>query len=156
MSWADRLLRLAMGDPTREVVEHLLRFQHAMAALDHSIAAAAAQAPNAGAENGLRALTTNADRLASALTRGLQERKQASTTAPAAVLNGGGRNHWGRLVDVLEGSRRLYGEILRDTPRLLELDPTLADLLRELNDGLATQLVGLRALIARADPQALD
>jgi hypothetical protein len=45
---------------------------------------------------------------------------------------------------------------LRVTPRLLELDGSLADPLGGWLRALDAEVIGLRALIARADPQAID
>lgn len=156
MTWADRLLRFATGDRKRDVVEHLLGFQRSTGALARALKTATDQAPNTGAEIDLRALATSADEIVAALTRALQEREATATALPAPALNGAARNHWARLVDILEATRELRGQVLRDTPRLTELDPSLTDVLGELTGGLSAQLAGLRALIARADPQALD
>jgi len=156
MTWADRLLRFATGDRRREVVDQLLGFHRATAALAHALHAATGQAPNTGAESELGPLATAADELAAAVTRALQERQASPTTLPTPALNGASRNHWARLVAILDTARELRGQVLRHTPRLLELDPSLTELLGELTAGLTAQLAGLRALIARADPQALD
>jgi hypothetical protein len=156
MSWAERLLRIATGDWKPEVIGHLQAFQRGTTALAESLAAAAVQAPNAGAESELRELIGLANELSAALARAVQERASTVTALPSAVLNGAARNHWARLVNALEACRELRAQVLRNTPRLLELDPSLAEPLRDLAAGLHAQLLGLRALIARADPQALD
>ncbi len=157
MTWAERLLRLAGGDPKREVVESLLAIHQRSVAQAQRLTAAASQAPTAAAEKELHALAAQESELTAAAAHALQERGAVpSAPLPAPAFNGAARNHWARLVAALEGCREARARLLRATPRLLELDASLADLLRASLRALDRELVGLRALIARADPQALD
>jgi hypothetical protein len=156
MTWAERLLRFATGDRKPEVLDHLAAFQRGVLALAQALEAAGREAPNVGAEGDLSALATAARALVTAMTDALQARGSSLAPVPPPVLNGAARNHWARLVNALEACRELLGRVERTTPRLLELEPELAEPLRGLSAGLHTQLLGLRALIARADPQALD
>lgn len=157
MTWAERLLRLAGGDPKRAIVDHLRTIQQRAVDQAERLSAAAAQAPTAGAEGELRTLTAEASALAADLTRALDGRGPASQPGqPPPALNGATRNHWARLVAALEACRETRAQLLRTTPRLLELDGSLAALLEAWLHRLDTELVALRALIARADPQALD
>ena len=157
MTWADRLLRLAVGDPKREVAEQLLGIYRRSVAQAEQLETDAAQAPTAGAEHELRALAAAERDAAAALTQALQERGTDTTAAiPAPALNGAARNHWARLVGRLEACREARAHLLRHTPRLMELDPSLNALLGSLLHGLDAEVLALRSLIARADPQALD
>jgi hypothetical protein len=158
MSWADRLLRLASGDPKREIAEQLAAMHRRSVDQAHRFTADAAQAPTAAAEKELRALAADRGAQMAALARALEERGAAGepSAAPGPVPNGAARNHWARLVAALEACRQERGQILRVTPRLLELDPALAGLLDTVLRGLDAELHALRAMIARADPQALN
>jgi len=157
MTWADRLRRLAVGDPKREVAERLLGVYQRSVVRAKQLDADAAQAPTAGAEHELRLLADAERSAAAALTQALQERgTDAAAAVPAPALNGAARNHWARLVGRLEACREARAQLLRQTPRLVELDSSLADLLGSLLRGLDAEVLALRSLIARADPQALD
>jgi hypothetical protein len=157
MSWADRLRRLTVGDPQRNVVEQLVAMHRRSAAQVEHLAAAAAQAPTAAAERELHALAAEEGTLSAAVAHALSERNAVTVAVPTSASNGVvARNHWGRLVAILEACQAARAQLLLDTPRLLELDPTLADLLRPLLRALDTEIVALRAMIARADPQAID
>ena len=156
MTWADRLYRLAIGDPRREIAERLSAVQQCSVAQQQRLANAAAQAPTASAETELRALAARQHELGAAVGRALQGRGAVPAAIPGPPSNGATRNHWARLVTALEGARAARAQLLRDTPRLLELDAGLADLLRQLLAALDIEVVGLRAMIARADPQAID
>jgi hypothetical protein len=158
MSWADRLLRLAIGDPKREIANQLVAMRQRAADQAHLLTAGAAQAPTAAAERELHALAADRRAQTAALAHALEERGAPSDmpAAPTPVLNGAARNHWARLVAALEACRQERGQILRATPRLLELDPPLGELLETVLRGLDAELLTLRAMIARADPQALN
>lgn len=157
MSWADRLRRLTVGDPQRQVVEPLVAIHRRSAAQGERLASAAAQAPNAAAERELHALASEEAKLSAAVAQALSERNAVPVAVPSSASNGVvARNHWGRLVAILQACQAARAQLLLDTPRLLELDPPLADLLRPLLRALDTEVVDLRAMIARADPQAID
>jgi hypothetical protein len=156
MTWTDRLLRLVGRDAEGEVLDHLRDVHGWSAALAQRLAACAQHAPNQNAEQDLGVLVQSANTLVVALAQALQARGGPTGGAGAPLLNGAARNHWARLVAALEACREARARVLRHTPRLLELDPALVELLRQLGDGLDQQLDGLRALIARADPQAID
>jgi hypothetical protein len=157
MSWADRLLRLAIGDPKDEVVEQLARMHQRAVDQGRRLEAYAAQAPNAAAETELQALAAERRTQVDGLAAALQVSNAPEPSAgPPIVPNGAARNHWARLVAALEACRTERAETLRATPRLLELDPTLAPVLESSLRSLDAELLALRALIARADPQALN
>jgi hypothetical protein len=157
MSWADRLRRLTVGDPQRRVVEPLVAIHRRSAAQGERLASAAAQAPTAAAERELQALASEEGRLSAAVAGALSERNAVPIAVPVSSSNGVvARNHWGRLVASLEACQAARAQLLLDTPHLLELDPALVDLLRPMLRALDREVVALRAMIARADPQAID
>jgi hypothetical protein len=121
------------------------------------LAAAAAQAPTAGAEEELRGLAAAQDELTASLAAALAQRAAAPAVAmPALVLNGAARNHWARLVAALEACRAARAELARTTPRLTEADASLAPVWETVDRRYERESLALRALIARADPQALN
>src|SRR5262245_57193599 len=157
MTWADRLFRLASGDRMPEVVEQLRTMHTRSVEQSGRLAAVAAQAPTAGAETDLRRLAAAQDGQSAALSSALAERAgEPAPGQPAPSLNGATRNHWARLVAALEACRDARAQLARTIPSLLDADPTLAGLLDALDRGYHEQSTALRALIARADPQALN
>lgn len=156
MTWTERLARLASGDQEAALRRELVRLQHGFVARAQRLSAHADQAPNARAESELSALAAAHSALAEAVGQALRERGAEPPVPLAPAANDGGRNHWQRLVADLEAARSARAELVSGLPRLLEHDPTLADLLDRLDAGLSALLLRLRALIARADPQALD
>lgn len=157
MTWADRLIRFASGDRAGEVVEHLRDMHRRCTEQAHRLGAAAAQAPTAGFERELRSLADAQAERVTVVAEGLAQRGVApATTVPAPVLNGAARNHWARLVAALEACRAARAELARTTPRLLEADASLASLLARVDGGFQHESLVLRALIARADPLALN
>lgn len=158
MTWADRLLRLAVGDPKHEVVEQLGIMHQREVDQAERLAAGAAQAPTAGAERDLRALAAERGEMAAGLAGALKERGGAIADAAGtrAAPNGATQNHWARLVVALEACRNARAQLARTSPHLLELDPSLADPIAALDRSHYVESVALRTLIARADPQALN
>lgn len=157
MSWADRLRRLTGGTPQHRIAGPLSAFQRRTAAQVERLAAAAAQAPNAAAERELHALAAAERQLTDAAARALSERAAVPPAVTAAAQNGAvARNHWGRLVAVLDACQAARDQLLVDLPRLLDADPSLANALHAWAHQLAAEVLALRALIARADPQAID
>jgi hypothetical protein len=83
----------------------------------------------------------------------------AEAPVPAAmpeVPTRSGLNHWARLVHDLEAHRASVQQFREAAVRFAESFPQTAVLLQELCLEEASHCRGLRALIARADPQALD
>jgi hypothetical protein len=157
MTWADRLFRLASGDRSREIIEQLRAAHARSVAQGNRLAAAAAQAPTAGAENALRGLAAARAAQTAHLAGALAERGAApGTEVPAPILNGAARNHWARLVAALEACREARGHLARTQPRLVEADASLDGLLQSVDGSWGAESLALRALIARADPQALN
>jgi hypothetical protein len=155
MSWAERLRQFATGDPDQPVREVLGRLHDESAARAARLTAHAAQAPTAGSEAHLAELAAAEaalrDRLADAL------RKRDVEPRPVVVEpSDGARNHWARVVVDLEACREARDELARERADLLERDAGLAALIDALQAMLEAQADGLRTLIARADPQALN
>jgi hypothetical protein len=158
MTWADRLLRLATGDRTREVIEYLRDMRRRSVEQTRRLEAAAGQSPTESAETELRSLAAAQNELTNALDTALAERpvQTAPTAPPASTLNGATRNHWARLVAALDACRDNRAHLARTIPNLVDADPSIAGLLDNLDRGYHAQSLALRTLIARADPQALD
>jgi hypothetical protein len=157
MTWAERLLRLTGGGRTSEIVAQLQAMHQRSSAQEQRLAAAAAQAPTAGAEHELGALAAAREQLTAALAGALAERGGTPDAGgPPPVLNGAARNHWARLVAALEAGRQARAHLALTQPSLVELDPALEGLLQSVDRGSHRESLALRALIARADPQALN
>ena len=157
MGWSDRLSRWATGDLARRTSQPLLAAAARATAQTTRLAAAAAAAPNSGAQTALQALEAGASRRAAALAAAAQARGETeASAAPRAEPPESARNHWARLVAALEADRAERAQLQRELPALLEHDATLAEPLNSALHGLDAELLELRTLIARADPQAWD
>lgn len=157
MGWSDRLSRWATGDLARRTAEPLRAAAGRATAQQARLVAAAAAAPNAGAQTALRSLAADVGQRAAALAAAARERGAAEMSAASpAEPPESARNHWARLVAALEAARDGRARLQRELPSLLEHDPTLAQLLDTVLRGLEAELLELRTLIARADPQAWD
>jgi hypothetical protein len=154
MSWTERLRRV-LGDSHAELAEHLEAIHRGSADRAARLAAAAAAAPHAGAARELDALAAGERALAASVAEALAAHGGRPATA-AVVSEGAGRNHWARLVGVLDACRDSHDEIVRLMPRLIALDPSIAGLVDALTRRLDAEIAELRNLIARADPQAVD
>jgi hypothetical protein len=155
MSWTDRLIRLATGDPQQMVREALLKLHFGSAERAQRLAADAELSPTAAAETMLRELAAREHERGEALRLALRQRGHEPSPVPAPA-GSGGHNHWARLVADLEACRLARDQLVRERAALLERDDSLADLLDSVLAGLDAQAAALRTLIARSDPQALD
>lgn len=155
MSWAARLIQLATGDPQQPLRDALLRLYQASAERVARLAAHAAQAPTPGSETHLDELAAAETGVRDALQRALHARGVETPAAPAAA-NDGRHNHWARLVADLDACRAARDRLLRQRADLLERDPSIAELVDSVLANFDTQADGLRTLISRADPQALN
>jgi hypothetical protein len=157
MGWTDRLSRWATGDLARRIAEPLRAAAGRASAQQARLAAAAAAAPNGGAQLALQTLAADAGRRVGALVAAARERAPAEVfEAPTAAQPESAHNHWARLVAALEPARAERARLQQELPSLLEHDPTLAEVLETVLRGLDAELIELRTLIARADPQAWD
>lgn len=156
MRWTERLWRLAGGDPTAELIATLRTVHQGAAERAERLAAYAAQAPTAGAEEELERLSAAEAALAGSLAAALSDRGATPITAATAQRNGAAPSHWARLVIALEESRRAHHDVARVTAGVLAAEPALADLMAALTRQLDLEMAALRELIARADPHALN
>lgn len=75
---------------------------------------------------------------------------------PAALPAPHGLSHWERVVNDLEAHREARKQILELAVHFAETEPALAAVLNRLVHDEDSHLGHLRALIARADPQAFN
>jgi len=147
-----RLVAEPIGDPHAALQEAYVGLMTRAHLLERN----AERAPQAHARDALRRL-------------GAAERAMAERVA--SVLRGGGRivsaptdtpeppgalNHWRRLVQVLEAQRAAEQDAREQHVRYAETHPSIAPVFDELCRTERAQALALRALIARADPLALD
>ncbi len=156
MSWTDRLRRLTFGDPQSTLIAELQTLHQRSAERAARLAAYAAQAPTAGAERELQQLAAGEATLTTALADALTERGASAASAPAPLLNGATRNHWGRVVAAMDSCRHAHDQLVRATANLIALDPSVAGLLNAISRNLDSEIAALRELVARADPHALN
>jgi hypothetical protein len=154
MGWAERLIRLATGDPQQALRDELLGLYRASADRARRLAAHAAQAPTRSSEAQLSELAVREAALRDALQEAL--RQHGVEPPPLQAVNDGGHNHWARLVADLEATRTARDELSRKRADLAARDPSVDPLLQSILSGLDAQATELRTLIARADPQALN
>ena len=115
----------------------------------------AARTPYPGAREELLALARMETDLAHRISELLAGRVRGSADALRARSECG-RNHWARLVARLEDHRAAVHGYRDCATRLTETAPAIARAFERLSTTQATLCVRLRALIARADPQAID
>jgi hypothetical protein len=154
MGWAERLIRLATGDPEQALRDELVVLYRTSADRARRLAAHAAQAPTRSSEAQLGELAAREAALRDALHEALRQR--GVEPPPAQGLNDGGHNHWARLVVDLEATRAARDDLSRKRADLAARDPSVDPLLVSILSGLDAQAAELRTLIARADPQALN
>ncbi len=148
-----------VGSPAalrREVGDALARCYSATVQNSRRLRQLAERAPQAASAESLSELAASEEALSERLRAAL---KAAGTSAPAA--QGGpesavASNHWGRLVQALEAQRKLVQTLREDTAEFAESFTATAQLFDELRIVESMHCERLRALIARADPQAMD
>jgi hypothetical protein len=153
MSWAQRLKSWASGEPGEQGNADLVGLRADLEREARRLARHAELAPNASAEGDLSRLAKVQDAIAARLHEALGE-KGAAAAAPVEASPPAGLNHWARLVQNLEHARSQRDRLF-DAAKERTTEP-LGDLAEELALRMDDQVLGLRALIARADPQALD
>ena len=112
-------------------------------------------APQAYSIEGLRALAEAEEAQAGRLREALHAHG-ASIPAVTPPVVSGAASHWGRLVQDLEAHRRSVQELRETAMHLAEDLPDLSRLFDQLCSEDMVHCERLRALIARADPQADD
>ncbi len=116
----------------------------------------AERAPNTASAAGLSELAASEEAVSARL---LEALKAAARSAPAieeAPESATAPSHWGRLVQALEAQRRLVQTLREHTAEFAESFAATAQLFDELRAVESMHCERLRALIARADPQAMN
>jgi len=158
MSWLDRVSRLmgsASAAASHDAIEALKSCYCACVQRARHLRQHAEAAPQEYSANGLRELAV----LEEAQVQRLKDALQAVGTSvhpfqpPGEV---GGLNHWARLVQDLEDHQRSTREFRQLAMKFAESLPETATLFADLCREEQRHCERLRALIARADPQALD
>lgn len=80
----------------------------------------------------------------------------AASASPAQTPAAGSLNHWGRLVQDLEGHRAAAKRLREDAFHFAETLPEAAALFEQLCHAEERHALRLRDLIARTDPHALN
>jgi hypothetical protein len=155
MSWADRLIHLATGGSQPVQREALLTLYKGSAERVACLSDHANQAPTAGMESLLHELAAAEEDIRARLAVALQGHGIDVPPTPAPASEGG-HNHWARVVSDLDACRGARDRLLRAGPDLVERDPSLVGLVETMVATLNAQAAGLRTLIARSDPQALN
>lgn len=118
--------------------------------------AAAELAPDAGSRTELLDLARAETDLADRLWESLADRVPARPVHLPPARSQPERSHWARLVETLEAHRAAAQRYRDLATQLTEPSPATAALFEQLSGAQAALCRGLRALIARADPQAID
>lgn len=152
MSWAQKLKGWATGESTPNGNADLWELWGDLDREAHRLARHAEMAPNHSSEGQLTRLAAEQEAIAAKLRDALGEKTAATSAEPAPPAS---LNHWARVVQNLEHMRsqrdRLF-EAAQERDREEVLGQTLEGLALRMEH----QLLGLRALIARADPQSLN
>jgi hypothetical protein len=159
MSMLDKISRLVAGGERamrHEAAEVLQALYAGCVGRAGQLERHAELAPQPASAGGLRELAhaeeRQAERLAEAL-RAAGERPPSSAPTPPSA---GALNHWARLVQDLEAHRSSERRLRELAAHFAETLPETAALFDELCREEHAHCLRLRALIARADPQALD
>jgi rubrerythrin len=157
MAVLQRLSRWIIGGTSaEEAVQALMQCYCDCATRASRLARHAEMAPHPGAAERLAELAATDERHAKRLADAIVAAGRNLPTVPQTLPARGTMNYWGRLVWDLE-AHRLAVKQLRDlVNRLAEELPDSAALFDELRRGEMAHCQALRALIARADPQALN
>lgn len=156
MTWVRRFFNLAQSAGTEALNEELLRLHQGLLARGDALGRTADLSPPPGSETKLMRLADQEIQLASKLARALRERDVPITPPAPHGPPSGGQNHWARLVHDLEEHQAARNQVRHATTWIPDIDADINPLLRELGRVLDQVLQGLRLLIARADPQALN
>lgn len=157
MSFMEKLARL-VGTPAalqREVGGALADCYVVAAVNSKRLQQDAEYAPNEASAQGLKDLAASEEALSQRL---LEALKAAGKPSPKIEIPNTPRasSHWGRLVQALEAHRALVQAMRDHAAEFVDTFPATAQLFEELRAIESMHCEGLRALIARADPQAMD
>ncbi len=159
MSMLEKISRFVVGSRqslSSDATEALRRCYLDCVGRARQLARHAEMAPQAFSLEGLKDLAAAEEQQAERLREALRAAGESVPTVAAAHLPPGALNHWARLVQDLE-AQRLSARHLRELAvHFAETLPNTAALFDELCREEQVHCERLRALIARADPQALD
>jgi hypothetical protein len=157
MGVLDRISRLVTGGTTASSATRAVRDAYVECVKRaRQLTRHAEMAPQSYSTEVLQELAAAEERQAWRLQEALRAAGELPPTVPADTLPGGALNHWGRLVQDLNLHRASAQRLRELTIHFAETLPATAALLDELCCEEVLHCERLRALIARADPQALD
>jgi hypothetical protein len=113
-------------------------------------------APQEHGREGLERLAAGAREKVDSLRAILRERRLGLPPERSSLTTTGSVNHWSRLVQDLERHRSSSRRLRELAVRFADSHPSVAAFLDKLCQQDMRTCEGLRALIARADPQAFD
>jgi hypothetical protein len=154
MSWARKLKGWATGASTLNGNTDLWGLWSDLEREAGRLARHAELAPNHSAHSELTRLAAEQEAIAAKLADALGEKK--ALASPAESAPPAGLNHWARVVQNLEHMRAQRDRLFDAAKDRNTEDEPLGPVLEGLALRMENQLLGLRALIARADPQSLD
>lgn len=156
MSMLQKLGRFVVGgsdaveDPSEVLVEaHADAVERMLLLQQH-----AEMSPQEYSRTGLQALAEAARTQVDSLRNALRERGLRVPPEPPALAAGGTVNHWARLVLDLERHRSSSRRLRELAVQFADSHPSVASFLDQLCQQDLRTCERLRALIARADPQA--
>ena len=153
MSWAQKLKGWATGETTPNGKADLWALWGDLDREAHRLARHAEMAPNHLSEGELTRLAAEQEAMAVKLRETLGETK--AVASPAEPAPPAGLNHWARVVQNLEHMRSQRDRLF-EAAQERNQEEALGLVLEGLALRMENQLLGLRALIARADPQSLN
>ncbi len=159
MGVLDKLSRLVIGgtaSTAREAATSLQDAYVACAQRQAQLARHAEMAPQAYSIDGLKQLATEEMAQLERLRQALEAAGASIPAVTAVVTHRGAPNHWARLVQDLEMHRAAAQRFRELGMRFAESLPQTASLFDMLCREEVAHCEDLRALIARADPQAID
>jgi hypothetical protein len=154
MSWAQKLKGWATGESASNGNAELWTLCDELDREARRLARHAEMAPNHSAHNDLSRLAAEQEAIAAELRDALGEKKAA--VSPAEPPPPAGLNHWARVVQNLEHMRAQRDRLFDAAKERNSEEEPLGGILEGLAQRMENQLLGLRALIARADPQSLN
>ncbi|MBP1687203.1 MAG: hypothetical protein H6Q33_3346 [Deltaproteobacteria bacterium] len=159
MGVLDTLSYLLAGDDTaasRDAAAALMRSYIDCARRTAQLERHAKMAPHTGGAQALERLAAEDADQGLRLRRAVEAAGASLPSMAAELPQRDGLNHWARLVDDLDAHQRCVMQARELALRLAARLPQTAALFESLYRAEAIHCEKLRALIARADPQALD
>lgn len=151
-----RLVTTGAAAAQRDAIDVLGQCYVDCVQLARQLARHAEIAPQGYSRDGLNDLAGAEEQQARRLGDALRAAGMAPPAVPNAELPAGALNHWRRLVQDLEAHRASARRLRELATHFAETLPATAELFDALCREEAIHCERLRALIARADPQALD